>query len=330
MGDDVVKRLFPSVPPPPNTADYFEWSQMQTRLLEMALEGIVDAVVATMPDGRITYVNTSACTLFGGVRERLLHKSATSFFCNEQGQPVRSELIRHVMREPVLRRNHTYIRASSGEIIPVELNVTRLDIGNRVVRFIGTLRDQREDIQNELELQRLARTDSLTGCVNRRWFDEELKRILRSTNGTATWAGAVFIDLDNFKRINDELSYDNGDRVLVSAVQSILSVLRDSDRVVRLGGDEFVLLFQGIAPADVVALANRIVQSVREMQSAALPADCPIRVTASVGVSVLRGNDPRATRVFRFAEQAKRIAKDNGKDRVEVLPNDIDLVPRIQ
>lgn len=329
MGD-IVERLFPSLPPDQNSADYVEWVQVQTRLLEMALDGIVDAVVATMPDGRITYVNTSACKLFGGERELLMHQSALSFFCNEKGQAAQNELLRLVARDLILRRVRTWIRASSGEIIPVELSVARLVIGNRKVRFVGTLRDRREDLANEQELLRLAQTDSLTGCVNRRWFDEELRRILQTVVGTTTWVGAVFIDLDNFKRINDELSYDNGDRVLVSTVQSILSVLRDSDRVVRLGGDEFVLLFEGVAPADVVALANRIVQSVREMQSAALPSDCRIRVTASVGVSVIRGDDPRVTRIFRIAEQAKRVAKDAGKDRVAILPEDIVVIPRLQ
>lgn len=327
---DRAKKKFPTTPPPKDSPDYAAWMESQIELYEMAIDGIFDAVIATKPDGNITYLNPAACALLAIERKQALRHSVLRFFCDAAGRTLPSDVEQFAASDYTLRRFKTHVRSRSGDVIPVELSLSRLMRDGRLVRFIGTLRDRREDLAREHELWELARTDALTLCRNRLWFNEELHRLFKAMAQPGASIGVIFIDLDNFKRINDDLSYDIGDAVLRGAADTIRSVVRSTDSIVRLGGDEFVLLLENVGFKDVMARADRIVAAVHDMHPAEIPDGSAIRLTASVGVSVLSGDDPRISGIFRLAEQAKRLAKETGKDRACVLPEDVLLGQTLQ
>ncbi len=158
------------------------------------------------------------------------------------------------------------------------------------------------------ELHLAARRDALTGVANRRAFDELV------TSGDPALITVLYIDLDEFKAINDEYGHGCGDRVLIEVARRIGTVCGPSGVVARLGGDEFALVLFGIDADAASAIGERVVSSVREP----LPEGCgTATVTASVGLAV-GGSHVRVRDVLGAADRALLRAKRAGRNRLAV------------
>ena len=167
--------------------------------------------------------------------------------------------------------------------------------------------------QRENELRHLAMHDPLTGLVNRTLFNERLQHAMVTHSRTTKSLAVLFIDLDGFKGINDELGHGAGDAVLIETASRLRECARDSDTVARLGGDEFAILAELLtAPEDIEIIADRVV---RAMQ---VPFGIEGRLAAiscSVGVAVDRQDGQSADDLLRRADTAMYAAKAAGKDR---------------
>ena len=152
-------------------------------------------------------------------------------------------------------------------------------------------------------LEAVARTDDLTGLANRRSWDEELPRELARAHRQRQSVCVAMLDLDRFKRFNDELGHQAGDRLLKEAAASWRSELRATDTLARYGGEEFAVLLPGCDPDQAVRLLER------------LRAATPAGQTCSAGVASWDGTEDAATLVAR-ADAALYQAKSAGRDRV--------------
>jgi len=165
----------------------------------------------------------------------------------------------------------------------------------------------------ELELQRLARIDTLTGLANRRQFDELLERSLARHRRAKRPLALIFLDIDHFKRINDSHGHGAGDAVLKEFASRLLQSLRATDVAARLSGDEFVVILDGLATRDeAVGVANKLLQAIREPMAVG---DRTLDVTASMGLAYLDGSveiDAKALMVR--ADRALYRAKDGGRN----------------
>jgi diguanylate cyclase (GGDEF)-like protein len=164
-------------------------------------------------------------------------------------------------------------------------------------------------------VQDLAERDSLTGAANRRMFQLALERVLASPPGTRTPADDVtavlFIDLDDFKMVNDNLGHTAGDALLVAVTERIGALVRDSDLVARLGGDEFAILTDdGADLKRSRAMAERLV---RDLRAPYLIGAHHVTVSASIGIAAARDERDTASEVVRNADVAMYMAKANGK-----------------
>ena len=163
-------------------------------------------------------------------------------------------------------------------------------------------------------VQDLAERDALTGAANRRMFQLSLDRTLASplTNGrTGRVTAVLFIDLDDFKVVNDTLGHAAGDALLVAATERITGLVRSTDLVARLGGDEFAILTEDEPDlARSRAMAERLVQ---ELRSPYLIGDRPVVVTSSIGIASARDAVQGAADLVRNADVAMYMAKANGK-----------------
>ena len=174
----------------------------------------------------------------------------------------------------------------------------------------------REDIRRretvEAELQRLALHDPLTGLANRVLFYERVEHALATHARTGETFAVLFIDLDGFKQVNDELGHNAGDVVLRTVADRLRGCLRDSDTVARFGGDEFAVLVERLsASEDVEITAERVVAAIGR------PIDVGphrSRVTGSVGIKLNHPGDS-ADDILREADMAMYTAKTAGKDR---------------
>jgi diguanylate cyclase (GGDEF)-like protein len=174
-----------------------------------------------------------------------------------------------------------------------------------------TLQDISERKAHESQLERLANVDSLTGLATRHAFLERMPAMLAQAHNTDMGAALLFIDLDEFKHINDSHGHATGDGVLKCAAQRLLSLLRPSDQVARFGGDEFVVL---LTPCDgerqAASVAARIVEA---FGVPFLLGDELHAVGASIGISMYPRDGADAETLVRHSDIAMYVGKNNGK-----------------
>jgi len=180
-----------------------------------------------------------------------------------------------------------------------------------VLASIGFLLMYNETVQ--AELHRLARTDPLTGTLNRLALDEESARLFGATSRPNTLA-ALIIDVDHFKRINDEFGHATGDRVLAALAAAIRWRLQPPAVLGRMGGEEFLALLPGMGLAEAMALAERLRVAVATMQP--LPDVGVPGITISAGIAAFRPEDVDVDDLVRRADRALYDAKRAGRNRV--------------
>lgn len=186
-----------------------------------------------------------------------------------------------------------------------------------VLASIGFLLMYNETVQ--AELHQLARTDPLTGTLNRLALDEESARLFSATSRPNTLA-ALIIDVDHFKRINDEFGHATGDRVLAALAAAIRWRLQPPAVLGRMGGEEFLALLPGTGLAEAMALAERLRAAVAAMPPVS-DADVP-GVTISVGIAAYRPEDTEVQTLVRRADRALYDAKRAGRNRVVAAMGD--------
>lgn len=179
------------------------------------------------------------------------------------------------------------------------------------------LRNQELEKVNS-QLRETAARDSLTGLYNRRHFGELLGQFFAEARRYNTDLTCMMIDLDNFKRVNDTLGHQIGDRLLQLTARAIHESVRESDVAVRYGGDEFLVLLPRTTPADAQMSAKRILSRFHADVAARLP-DAAV-ASLSIGLaSREQDQPPSGEALVRLADEALYLAKAGGKDRIMVV-----------
>ncbi len=190
------------------------------------------------------------------------------------------------------------------------------------VRFSGVIHDISEQKNTELKLHHQAYFDSLTGLPNRNYLLEQLGRSLAFAKRHHEYYALLFLDLDNFKIINDSLGHEMGDKVL----QKIASRLRDTNRredtVARLGGDEFVIILSNLGKSidQAVQNAELIAEKIRSVLSQPMVvAKGDYSITSSIGITMFPYKGEKVSDILKFADTAMYNAKEQGRDGVIVF-----------
>jgi diguanylate cyclase (GGDEF)-like protein len=175
--------------------------------------------------------------------------------------------------------------------------------------------------QAEQKVAQLIYFDELTKLPNRRMLNERLEQSLSRTSRQKTKGAILFLDLDNFKIINDTLGHGTGDRLLVAVANTLSNHLRKEDLVARLGGDEFVILMDGLKGDNNIV--NAIITNKAETFMLALNKPFNIdghqlEVTASIGVSLFPDDSDNPETLLKYADIAMYQSKDGGKNQVHI------------
>jgi len=210
------------------------------------------------------------------------------------------------------------LRHRAGHYVPVlTRGLVLRDGGGKALRLSGTNTDLTERKQSERRIYELAYFDPLTGLPNRRFLIEELDKTLARHHRSGQFGALLFIDLDNFKLLNDTMGHDVGDMLLRQVAGRLRQALRDSDQLARLGGDEFVVVLENLgASADgATPHADHVARKILALlgQPYDLPGN-PAPRTPSIGITLFDGGGGGIDTLLRQADLAMYRAKADGRN----------------
>ena len=201
-------------------------------------------------------------------------------------------------------------RTKSGHLVPMEITASLVHYqGRRVVSVVG--RDISERKKSEERIRYLAYHDQLTGLPNRTLFLDRLKQSLKEARRNRDKLGLFFLDLNDFKHINDCHGHKVGDRLLLQVAERLQSSLREMDTVARLGGDEFVVIVKGGASRhNCRKVARKLIQSI-DTPFLVEEIDQEVRIGLSIGISIFLDDAATLEELIQHADTAMYAAKRN-------------------
>lgn len=294
------------------------WRKHQMKLLQetyrVATEGGNDGFYIARPihdtngnivDFEIFDCNQRGAELFGHRREELIGKTISTLYEGANPDRFMGDL-RQAMKAGSFERELEVPAESPFRPRWAHVRIIRSDDNLAV-----TLRDISDTKAHVAELERRSNEDALTGLPNRFWVQTHLPQALAHAAAHHAMLALLFIDLDEFKAVNDTLGHAAGDEVLRTVARRLKVAVRPHDRVARLGGDEFVVILGNIAHnTDAVHVAERILHAFED----SFRLSHNVRtVGASIGISVFPGDGTDADMLLRNADIAMYSAKTSGK-----------------
>ncbi len=290
-------------------------SRKNKLLLDCAGEGIVGLDKA----GNITFINPTACELLGGAEESFLNTHISQFlFDTTNDKPAIDQWLESDIYRECLEKGGT-LKQSTGLInirqgtFPAEFNIAAIVNGrNSVQGAVFVFQDITERKQMEDQLLRMAKYDSLTGLANRTLFREFLQSSMDRSDRYHKNTAVMFLDLDHFKEINDQLGHDAGDQLLSSVANRLESCIRKVDLIARLGGDEFAVVLDDVKNSDDArTVANKILSVLKEPHELG---DASKKVGTSIGIAFYPDNGRDADGLIKAADEAMYVAKNEGRN----------------
>jgi diguanylate cyclase (GGDEF)-like protein/PAS domain S-box-containing protein len=284
--------------------------------LRAAVSNMQIGVTVTNPEGKIIYTNQADAEMHGYGPEELIGKDARIFSPQTTWKPMFQPVRKRFKRESINIRK-------DGAIFPVYLMsdiVTNRQ--GQIIATITTCEDITKRKRNEETIQNLAFYDSLTGLPNRSLFIDRLRQELAKAQRQRQMMAIMFIDLDRFKVINDNLGHAAGDLLLQAVAKRLKESIREGDTVSRLGGDEFLLLFPDIVQiSDISVIAEKIVD---KFSDAFTVNDKDLYISASVGISIFPDNSGNIETLIKNADTAMYYAKQQGRNNYQFYSPKID------
>ncbi len=207
-------------------------------------------------------------------------------------------------------------KKASGEDFAIELKIDVVrNLNREISHYICIFSDITYRKKSDEELRKLANFDSLTGLPNRSLFMDRLSHALAYSKRNKTQFALLFIDLDNFKTINDSMGHSSGDLLLQKVAKRLIRCVRDSDTVARLGGDEFTIILENINSADEAGIcANKII---KRMMTSMDISGTPLITSPSIGIGVYPDNGTDIETLLKNADLAMYSAKENGRNNYQ-------------
>ncbi len=282
----------------------------ELRLANRVFEGAGEGIAVTAADRTIVKVNDAFSRVTGYTFAEAQGKALDMFSSARNGEGFLNRIWDIVERTGIWQ-GEIWQRRQSGEEFPEWLTLSAvLDADGRLINYVAIFSDITAIKSSQERVEFLATHDELTLLPNRALFVDRVGQAIARAARRSTQSAVLFVDLDNFKVINDSLGHAAGDGVLKQVAEILRRTIRANDTVARFGGDEFVLLMEEITSDEVDALARRIADRLRVPMSIA---DREIFVTASIGVSLYPTDGDNADLLLKHADVAMYHAKDSGK-----------------
>jgi diguanylate cyclase (GGDEF)-like protein/PAS domain S-box-containing protein len=281
----------------------------------LVFESAKDAILWADPEtGLITRCNRAAESLLERERDEIVGQPQTAIHPAGKAEYYAEMFERHIRQEGRADEEAEVI-TKSGRVVPVHIGASLTMVGGKPI-IQGIFRDITERKRAEETIKHLAYHDVLTHLPNRTLFKDRLTQALAQAHRKGRMVAVLFLDLDQFKVVNDTVGHAEGDRLLQRVAKRLAGLVREGDTVARVGGDEFVLLLaEAVEVEDAVEVAERILESFKgpwTLQGQ------EFRVTTSIGIATYPSDGEDAESLLRNADTAMYRAKEHGRDNYQL------------
>ena len=299
---------------------------------QVTLASIADAVVTVDTAGRIEFLNPVAERLTGWPLDEARQRPVADVFAvvdEATGAPI-ADPVRHALTDgAVIEADGNVVLLCRGaESIAIDYSVAPIrDRGARIVGAVLVIQDMSRERQYAARLSNLASHDALTGLLNRREFEQRVRAIVEHHDAEDGQHAVLYLDLDQFKVVNDTSGHAAGDELLRQVGALLRPRLREGDVLARLGGDEFGVLLPHCPPAPALRIAEALRKAIVDFRFAWKNRSFTIGV--SIGLVNLADGPHTLASALSAADAACYLAKDKGRNRVQVYrPEDSEVALR--
>ncbi len=262
---------------------------------------------------RWSYLNNAARLIYGREPEEMIGTHVRDYQLEEYCSQDFSAFT-DILKGKELVQYETAHVDSEGAVHYLSFNATAYrDEDGNVIGISGTARDITEQKEFERQLAYQAQHDALTGLANRRQFQQELERVVARVARSGAACALLYIDLDQFKYINDTLGHAAGDRLLIEFSTLLKSHLREGDLLSRFGGDEFTVLLYNVDETGAVKVADNLRLMVERYRF--LERGNVYNVSCSIGISLIDNTTQTVDECMAHADLACHLAKMSGRNR---------------
>lgn len=290
------------------------------RRLESILDNAAEGIITIDHEGCIESFNIAAQKLFGYRSKSIIGKPFEKLFSSEQSEIQNIKAIKDIVRgRKSLEDKEFEVHGKRKDGVEFFMSVKLSDMYIGKNRYITAIVDDITERRATMDrLRHLAEHDSLTGLHNRQYFNEEVERFFAQTERRKNLSCAcLYIDLDNFKYVNDTLGHLEGDRLLIGIASTLQARTRKSDVLARLGGDEFALLLVGVNEEQVMKVADAYRNAIANFSFVA--GGKHIDTGCSIGVAMYEEDIETKEGLLARADIACHMAKRAGRNRVHLF-----------
>ena len=278
---------------------------------ETLLDATIEAILIFDDNKKCILVNAVAAELFGYTREEMVGKFALEFI-----DASSHDLVKRYIQVENQAPYEANLQRKNNTVFPSVLRGHDLILAGKKVRVSAVL-DITDRKKYEEDILKLAHYDILTGLPNRVLLKEYIQTSIKRSNRNSEYNVLMFIDLDNFKTVNDTIGHDVGDLVLVETAKRIKDSIRKNDVAVRLGGDEFVVLVDTSEKnRDLVIDSARVIAQkiLKNLESPYIIQNYDFRITASIGIKLFNDDSLSIDELMKYADSAMYNAKAEGRN----------------
>lgn len=286
-------------------------------LLSNVFEEAEEGIIVTDANVRIVDVNPKFCEITGYTRQDALHQNP-SMLCSGQQDPSFYKNLWQELKQKGSWRGEIWNRRKDGELYIEQLTISDIsDPSGEITNYVGIFSDITQLKNQQQALEMMAYHDVLTQLPNRVLLTDRFQQATARCNRTGSLLAICFLDLDNFKQVNDRYGHNVGDQLLVQVSERILSCIRDDDTASRLGGDEFAILIGDIhTTEDCREALSRIHSTISEPF---LIDGNELHITASSGITIYPHDQVDIDTLLRHADQAMYRVKLGGKNNFDMF-----------
>ncbi|MFT5660019.1 MAG: diguanylate cyclase (GGDEF)-like protein/PAS domain S-box-containing protein [Sulfurimonas sp.] len=299
--------------------DIFSQSKLRSKedlkLINIVFQTTSEGIMVTDIEKNIIMVNQGFNKITGYSSEEVIGKKPTILQSGKQSEADYKRIWTAISND-LSWSGEIWNRRKDGSLYAEWLTIYKVfNEENVLTNYIGVFIDITEQKETQEKINQLAYYDTLTNLPNRQLFQDRVDHAISKTKRANTKLAMIFIDLDNFKSINDTLGHHTGDELLKHIAKCIKKSVRESDTVARLGGDEFTILVEDIREDNhVTYLAESLIKNIK--QSLVLSSQ-EIYPSASIGICLYPDDTTSKDKLMQFADTAMYRAKENGKNRYE-------------